>query len=337
VHGLRDADVTAAPRFEDVWPQFRKFCGDHVITAHNGYEFDFRILKRMVKSLGARFDLCTYDTLPLARDLYPTSRKLPHLARTFGIDPGRSHRALDDARALAQVVLKLDEAKLARARKSALIQLLGHLGVALALCDERTMCPEAILFRRLARVFALGSYSGSLELYESGAAGNESIPSVDEVIDRLGGPKLMMKIRAAKSADDLYPAAMPRLRRLIDQIPAGPLEAQIATFLECAVLSKWDGHEPERGRVNLLTLHSTKGLEFSRVYIVGSEDAQLPGRTVNKDATIEEVEEARRLLYVGMTRVKDRLVLTCVEARGGRPTGGHRFLDEMGLVPGTLE
>jgi superfamily I DNA/RNA helicase len=336
IHGLREADVAAASPFEDVWPLFRKFCGDDVITAHNGYEFDFRILKRMVKSLGARFDLCTYDTLPLARDLYPTSRKLPHLARTFGIDLGRSHRALDDARALAQVVLKLDEAKLARARKSALIQLLGHLGVALALCDETTLCAEAILFRRLARAFALGRFSGSLELYESEAAGNESIPSVDEVIDTLGGPKLMMKIRAEKSADELYPAAMPRLRRLIDQIPDGPLHAQIAAFLECAVLSKWDGHEPERGRVNLLTLHSTKGLEFSRVYIVGSEDAQLPGRTANREATTDEIEEARRLLYVGMTRVKDRLVLTRVESRGGRPAGGHRFLDEMGLVPGTL-
>jgi DNA helicase-2/ATP-dependent DNA helicase PcrA len=102
------------------------------------------------------------------------------------------------------------------------------------------------------------------------------------------------------------------------------------------VLSKFDGHEPERGRVNLLTLHSTKGLEFSRVYVVGAEDAQLPGRTANRDATPEEIEEARRLLYVGMTRVKDRLVLTHVQARGGRPAGGHRFLDEMGLIPGMV-
>jgi superfamily I DNA/RNA helicase/DNA polymerase III epsilon subunit-like protein len=336
LHGLRDADVVAASYFEDVWPQFRRFCGNDVITAHNGYEFDFRILKRMVKSLGARFDLCTYDTLPLARDLYPTSRRLPHLARSFGIDPGRSHRALDDARALAQVVLKLDDAKLARARKSALVQLLGHLGVALSLCDEATLCPEAVLFRQLTRVYALGRYSGSLEFYESETLGNESIPSVDEVIEKLGGARLMMKVRAEKTADELYPAAMPRLRRLIDRIAEGPLHDQIAAFLECAVLSKFDGHEPERGRVNLLTLHSTKGLEFSRVYVVGAEDAQLPGRTANRDATPEEIEEARRLLYVGMTRVKDRLVLTHVQARGGRPAGGHRFLDEMGLVPGTL-
>ena len=336
VHGWREADVVDAPPFEDVWPQFRRFCGNDVTIAHNGYEFDFRILKRMVKSFGGRFDLRRYDSYLVAGDLYPTSCSLPNLARMFDIDPGRSHRALDDARALAQVVMKLDEARAARARKTAHIQLLGHLGVALALCDGRTLPPEANLLQGLARVHALGRYSGCVEYYESEASGNESVPSVDEVIEKLGGPRLMIKIRAEKTADDLYPDAMPRLRRLIDQIPEGSLRDQIAAFLDRAVLSKWDGHEPEHGRVNLLTLHSTKGLEFSRVYVVGSEDAQLPGRTANHEATSDELEEARRLLYVGMTRVKDRLVLTHVETRDGQPSGGHRFLDEMGLVPETV-
>jgi superfamily I DNA/RNA helicase/inhibitor of KinA sporulation pathway (predicted exonuclease) len=333
IHGLRDADVEGASPFEDVWPLFRRFCGADVIAAHNGYEYDFRILKRVVREMGARFDLCTYDTLPLACDLYSTSHSLLNLARTFGIDPGRSHRALDDAKTLAHVVVKLDEAKLARGRKSALLQLLGHLGVALALCDERTLCPEALMFRDFARPFSLGRYSGALEFYETEAAGNELVPSVDEVIDSLGGAKLMMKIRADKTAEELYPAALPRLRRLIERIPDGALHGQITAFLECVVLSKYDGHEPERGRVNLLTLHSTKGLEFSRVYIVGAEDAYLPGRTPSREATTEELEEARRLLYVGITRVKDRIVMTHVQSRGGRAGGGHRFLDEMGLVP----
>ena len=63
---------------------------------------------------------------------------------------------------------------------------------------------------------------------------------------------------------------------------------------------------------------------------MGAEDDQLPGQS---DVSKSDLEEARRLLYVGMTRTKDRLVLTRVEARGGNPTGRHRFLDEMGLVP----
>ena len=111
----------------------------------------------------------------------------------------------------------------------------------------------------------------------------------------------------------------------------GPLRDQIMRFLERAVLSQSDATDPDRERVNLLTLHSTKGLEFSRVYILGVEDAQLPGGSSRKEASTAEIEEARRLLYVGMTRTKDRLVLTRVDSRGGKPTGGHQFLDEMGL------
>ena len=86
--------------------------------------------------------------------------------------------------------------------------------------------------------------------------------------------------------------------------------------------------------MNLLTLHSTKGLEFSRVYVVGVEDAQLPGGSPTNGAKPAEIEEARRLLYVGMTRTKERLVLTHTNTRSNKPTRGHQFLDEMGLTPG---
>lgn len=332
-HGIRDADVATADPLENVWPKFEAFCGEDVIVAHNGYEFDFRILGRMVRAMGKKFDLCTYDTLPLARDLFPTSKKLVDLARQFAIDPGRSHRALDDTKALAHVVLALDGVKRERARKTALVNVLDQLGVALALTEESGLCPEARMFRNFTRVFSLGRYTTCLEAYERERGDDVTIPGVEEVIEALGGAELMVKIRADKTADERYPAAMVRLRRLIAEIPDGELAAQVSLFLERAVLSKWDGHEPEVGRVNLLTMHSTKGLEFSRVYIVGVEDAQLPGGSPTNGARPEEIEEARRLLYVGMTRTKDRLVMTRTATRGGKETRGHQFLDEMGLVP----
>ena len=333
IHGITDEEVASAPPFEAVWPKFRAFCGDDVIVAHNGYEYDFMIMRRMCRQSGEKFDLCTYDTLPLARDLYPTSRRLDDLARQFEIDIGRSHRAPDDARTLAQLFVRLDEAKVARARKTAMLELLDQLGLALALSDQESLCHEAGLFLKFARPFALGRYSSCLESYERERAGDESILTVDEAIDRLGGVKVMERIRSEKSPDERYPGTMMRLRRLIEHIPDGPREQQVDTFLERAVLSKFDGTEPDNGRVNLLTLHSTKGLEFSRVYIVGAEDAELPGGHPTRGPTDEEVEEARRLLYVGMTRAKDRLVITRVETRRGKPTGGHRFLNEMGFLP----
>jgi DNA helicase-2/ATP-dependent DNA helicase PcrA len=122
---------------------------------------------------------------------------------------------------------------------------------------------------------------------------------------------------------------MARVRRLMEGLDGLALEGAIVEFLNRVALSRSDGIEADPGRVNLLTLHSTKGLEFSRVAIVGVEDTELPGGPTGRAPAQDELEESRRLLYVGMTRAKDRLVLTRVEARDGRPTGGRRFLDEL--------
>jgi superfamily I DNA/RNA helicase len=112
----------------------------------------------------------------------------------------------------------------------------------------------------------------------------------------------------------------------------GTLERSIGRLLERVALSTSEGIEADPERVNLLTLHSTKGLEFSRVYIVGVEDYQLPGYYAAVEHRRHEIEEARRLLYVGMTRARDRLVLTRAAARFGKPAGGSLFLEEMGLA-----
>lgn len=143
----------------------------------------------------------------------------------------------------------------------------------------------------------------------------------------------MARLRVEKGADDRYPAAMRRLGMLIRELPHGTLKEQIAVFLERIALSKRDPGESASDRVNLLSLHSTKGLEFSSVYIVGVESSEFPGRTAEKAGVSAEIEESRRVLYVGMTRAKERLVLTCARTREGAYCNGHQFLDEMGIVP----
>ncbi len=333
--GIRDADVADAPSFAEMWPRFRDFVGTDVLVAHNGYDFDFPILNRMARAIGDSFDPCTYDSLPLARDLFPTSRKLGDLAGHFGIEIGQAHRALDDTTALAHVMLRLGEMKLARARKTALVDLLGNLGIALALADENSLGAEARLFRnKLTPIFVLGRYSQVLEAYDDERAGDASMPTSDDIVDRLGGPERRDRMQTQKTADERYPAAMQRLRRLVARaLPDGSLEEQLSLFLQRSTLSTWDGEEPAHARGNLMTLHATKGLEFSRVYVVGCEDSQLPGGSPKTGPKAHEVEEGRRLLYGGMTRTIDRLVLTYCASRGGKAAGGHQYLDEMGLVP----
>ncbi len=335
-HNISDATLEHAPFFEHVWPAFREFCGSDVVVAHNGYQFDFPVLRRMA---GKTDDppLITYDTLLLARELHPGSRKLEDLAHIYGIEKGESHRALDDTRTLAHLFLCLGEAKIVRARKTALDTQLDNLAIALALTDQELLCPEAASLLKRIRVYPFGRFSHSLDFYsaECDQCDDPQVKSTEALIGLLGGETRMLEYRIEKKGYERYPLAMLRIQPLITLFAGKPLKEQIAGFLERVALSKMDGEEPDSARVNLLTLHSTKGLEFSRVYIAGVEDTAMPGRTAKKEPPLREIEESRRLLYVGMTRTIDRLVLTRVDQRGGKPTGGNQFFDEMGLLPTT--
>ena len=141
----------------------------------------------------------------------------------------------------------------------------------------------------------------------------------------------MERIRTERSAAERYPAAVARLQSLIEASEAPSLEEGVGCLLERVALSTSEGVEADPNRVNLLTLHSTKGLEFARVYVVGVEDYQLPGYYAMVENRSDEIEEARRLLYVGMTRARDRLVLTRTDRRFARDSGGNLFLNEIGL------
>jgi len=337
VHGYTDAAVREAPSFAEVWPEFRAFIGDDVLIAHNGQHFDIPVLRRLAAGQDGVDSLVFYDTLPLVRSLSRDSAKLEDLALRFGIDAGRAHHALDDAVTLARVYRELERLRGIRARKAVLVNLLDYLGLGLALEPEAKSGERDMLFK-LAKFYTLGRYSDALAFYEMERerTGGDPAPPVDEVIRRLGGRALMTRLRAEPDPEQRYPAAVARLRALMDEAspdssPPETLEDGIDRLLGRVALSTSDGIEVAPDRINLLTLHSTKGLEFSRVYIVGLEDSQIPGLRETRENRQAEIEEARRLVYVGMTRARDRLVLTRVERRFGMEAGGSSFLEEMGL------
>jgi ATP-dependent DNA helicase UvrD/PcrA len=336
VHGYTAEHLVDAPSFADAWSRFRRFAGDDLLVAHNGHHFDFAILGRLARGHPAGDKFPRFDTLPLARSLHPGSRRLEDLAHAFGVPLGRAHHALDDAEALALVFRRLALEKLARSRKTGQVGLLEWLALALAPAEPRTPDEshraEATVLFNVGRMFALGRYGQALAFYDVHQS-HPGVPSLDRMIELLGGRRMMERIRREKSADERYPAAMARLRRLLSGLAGTNVDGQLQALLERVALSQSrNGPEPVRDRVNLLTLHATKGLEFSRVYIVGVEDAQLPGAPPGREPGKREIEEGRRLLYVGMTRAEDRLVMTAARMRGGRPAGGTAFLGEMGLT-----
>ena len=95
-------------------------------------------------------------------------------------------------------------------------------------------------------------------------------------------------------------------------------EATLAGFLEeVALVADLDEADEKDDRVLLMTLHSAKGLEFSVVYLAGMEEELFPSY-LSANAEEEDpdaLEEERRLMYVGITRAKKELILTCARSR----------------------
>lgn len=134
------------------------------------------------------------------------------------------------------------------------------------------------------------------------------------------------------------PEALDRLENLqqllavADEYDRTSEEPSLADFLQgIALLSDVDELDASSGRVTLMTVHSSKGLEFPVVFLCGLEEGTFPhSRSLAEDP---EVAEERRLCYVGMTRAREELHLSYARVRttNGSPMGGmrSRFLDDI--------
>ena len=122
-------------------------------------------------------------------------------------------------------------------------------------------------------------------------------------------------------------------------------EPTLSGFLEdVALVADIDSYEESDNYVVLMTLHGAKGLEFPRVYMAGMEDGLFPGQGAIFDGggADSELEEERRLAYVGITRAREHLTMTAARMRMIRgETSFHkisRFVKEIpeSLVQGNL-
>ena len=234
----------------------------------------------------------------------------------------------DDDVALLRV-LNVPPRGIGKATVETLRALAQQQGVSLWVAIEKTIA-SASAGRALAPLKEFGGLIESLrpDLPELSPAGFLRV-----VLDRSGYLDMLSRRDSPEEA-----ARAENLEELVNAVAEGTERGEtLADFLDrAALVSDADSYD-ERAPVSLLTLHSAKGLEFDHVFLVGLEEGVFPhSRSSDRE---EDLEEERRLCYVGMTRARETLTLTRAVYRrtygneGLEASVPSRFLLE---IPGEL-
>ena len=176
---------------------------------------------------------------------------------------------------------------------------------------------------------AVQQFLGLLQSLMAGALDMEVPEVIERVLEQSG---YLESLRAERTIE-----AQGRIENLQELVGVAQEyqhtapEPSLSGFLqEISLYSDQDAIRGEQSLVTLMTLHNAKGLEFRAVFMIGMEEGIFPhARSIEEQG----LEEERRLAYVGMTRAKERLVLTHASARslyGSRSYNlPSRFLDEL--------
>jgi DNA helicase-2/ATP-dependent DNA helicase PcrA len=176
---------------------------------------------------------------------------------------------------------------------------------------------------------AVQQFHGLLQSLQAGALELEVPEVIERVLERSGyleGLRAERTIEAQGRIENLQ-----ELVGVAQEYQHTSPEPSLSGFLqEISLYSDQDAIRGEQSLVTLMTLHNAKGLEFRAVFMIGMEEGIFPhARSIEEQG----LEEERRLAYVGMTRAKERLVLTHASARslwGSRSYNlPSRFLDEL--------
>ncbi len=193
------------------------------------------------------------------------------------------------------------------------------------------ICENAKDYPTISR--AASALNGFWGIYQKMVEASETLP-LDEFVSQvleITGYKKMLEAQGDEGASRLE-----NLGQLISSVKTYADqkggEASLEGFLEeVALISDLDSYDEENDVVVMMTMHSAKGLEYDYVFIVGMEEGVFPsdmGRF-----SCEELEEERRLCYVGITRAKKELYLSSSQSRmifgQTRRNPPSRFLDEI--------
>jgi superfamily I DNA/RNA helicase len=321
--------VRQQPTIKQLWPEIKTFLGEEVIIAHNGFNFDFIILDRLARQIdGQKLTNRRIDTLAMARNLYSDlSNSVDSLMERLGIKSSERHRAMGDVHILAEIFQKLQQEKLAISKKLALESFLDY--VALGNFIEHTVeCNEDRIFFINGARKLITQYSQILKKYCTQFVLDEQ-HLFSAIRNRLS--ELNPFTGNFNSQEQL----MVKIKAMTSQYDPLPIDEAVTQFLSMLSLNSAQDELEDINAVSLLTYHAAKGLEFEKVIIMGLENNNMPGfHAIREDSDddrplIKKMEEQRRLLYVGITRAKNELILTVVKNRGGWQQEYSPFIKEL--------
>ncbi len=172
---------------------------------------------------------------------------------------------------------------------------------------------------------ALAQFLNDLDRWRAMLSREGHAATVAAMLDESGYTEMWRK--------DASPDAPGRLENLRELVRALSEFETLAGFLEHVALVTENDEVAEGDRVNLMTLHAAKGLEFDTVFLPGWEEGLFPNQRALDEGGEKALEEERRLAYVGLTRARHRAIISWVANRriynAWQSAIPSRFLDEL--------
>ncbi len=327
IHQIDEETVKNAPGIEMVLPEFSGFIQDRILIGHNVAEYDNPILARDLRRyLKTELSAPHYDTLVTARRLFPRQRcSISALAEKFGIEHGRLHTAIEDVgvnREIFKELIKIDAYK--REVKS-LTELLPLVGVGIltkqAVAGAGDNLTETDVFLNAAKRFVQTHNVELPDRLPLEAAAAAQAKACMGVLRDTAVPEFREDIEWRQRRIQFMNAAV-HFESVND-------EHHLTNFLDYQkLLTNIDELDNKTEQLTLMTLHAAKGTEFPVVFILGMEEGSFP--MWRQNITEEDIQEERRLFYVGMTRAQNQLYLSSTVYRtGDRDRSASMFVREI--------
>ena len=335
VHHIDNALVKNKPSIQIVLPKFLDFIQDSVLIGHNVEKFDNLVLERSLKKLDIGLSNLFYDTLTAAQELFPSNRRsLEALTDEFGIAHATMHRAMEDVEVNRQVLRRLVKIKSSRHVLRSLDEFLPFVGVGILANQSEMEQVEQSDDSGYANLFS-GQTQSFLQAATRYVQSHQ--PKLDNMcsylesaeVNRIGGclQKLEQESISDFMEDTHWNSNRENYVEAVHRFQRNSTDTDVSSFCYYQkLIYNVDELEFDANKINLMTVHAAKGTEFRVVIITGMEQRNFP--IVNGKGTSDDIEEERRLFYVGMTRAKERLYLSSV-VRRDRTASRSMFINEI--------